>query len=341
MEKKDVFSGLSKTELNTLSGMSTRLLLSAGTILFSEGDVGNAVYIIETGNISIFLNKSEKQEEIAILGCGEFFGEMAIFNNDTRGASAKALSEAVLWEVKKDDFIRLTKDQPAFAAKLLLVLQSRKIELFLKEQLVSAAGIGSHDLRVSIKGDPSLRETAFTRERYESVVDKILPSLVPNLRTLLFDTSVYQVFIGFNNGEVRTCSVITPYIEEVHTASKIVSAAYIDRHFAPLTYESKTEFIREMNIHIQATATFKALPHSWHTAIGSFHTNWNPVPREKLESVLDHLLDMRQMPNFYLRNLGLSVVQDAIRMQFNCDGTHIISTREYQRFLEENIDATI
>lgn len=339
MEKKDVFSGLSERELHTLSEVSTQVRLKSGTVLFSEGDVGNAVYIIETGNISISLEKSGNQEEIAILGCGEFFGEMAIFNNDIRGASAKVLSDAVLWVVKKDDFIQLTRDQPEFATKLSLVLQSRKIELFLKEQLVSAAGVGSHDLRVSIKGDPSLRETAFTRERYESVVDKVLPSLVLSLRTLLFDTSVYQVFIGLNNGEVRTCSVITPFIEEVHTASKMVSAAYIERHFAPMSYDTKTEFIREMNEHIQAAAGFKSLPHSWHSVIGTLHTSWNPVPREKLESVLDHLLDMRKMQNFYLRNLGLSVAQDAVRMQFNCDGTHIISTKEYQRFLEENIDA--
>ena len=46
---------------------------------------------------------------------------------------------------------------------------------------------------------------------------------------------------------------------------------------------------------------------------------------------------MRKIPNFYLRNFSLSVAQDAVRMQFNCDGTHIVSTNEYGHFLEQNI----
>jgi hypothetical protein len=35
--------------------------------------------------------------------------------------------------------------------------------------------------------------------------------------------------------------------------------------------------------------------------------------------------------------MGISITRDAIRMQFNCDGTHIVSTGEYDRFLTDNL----
>lgn len=337
----NVIGGLSGDVQETLATLSEKVSLGADTLVFAEGDEADAVYFIEAGKIAILLDKSGRQEEIALLGSGEFFGEMAIFNDDMRGATAKVVNDAVLWRMKKEDFIRQVGAAPEFAAKLAEVLQSRKIELFLKEQLVSSTGVGQQDLHVSIKGDPSLRETAFTRERYESMADKVLPKLLPSLRKLLLDTAVYRVFVGLNNGEVRVCSVTSPFIEEIHTASKIASPAYIERHFPPMSYEAKGGFIREIGECIGRLEGFLALPHSWRTVLGEHHAAWKPVPYEKLEAVLDRLLEMREIPNFYLRNLGLSAAQDAVRMQFNCDGTHIVSTSEYHRFLEENIGCVL
>jgi hypothetical protein len=46
---------------------------------------------------------------------------------------------------------------------------------------------------------------------------------------------------------------------------------------------------------------------------------------------------LRRIQNFYLRNVTISIIRDAIHMQFNCDGTHIVSADDYTRFLEENL----
>ncbi len=136
MDKNGFFANFSDDELIMLSNASTQAKLDAGTTIFSEGDIGNEVFIIESGNVCIFLDKSGAQETIANLGAGEFFGGKAIFNHDIRGASAKVLSETVLWSVKKEDFIQLTQDQPVLAAKLALILNASK-----KEQVVTAAGV--------------------------------------------------------------------------------------------------------------------------------------------------------------------------------------------------------
>lgn len=339
MARKNIFKRLRDRELRLLLEGAERMAFPAGTVLFREGDPADAAYIVDTGNIALSIEKQGQVEEIAVLGSGEFFGEMAIFKNDVRAATATAQTDVALWRVQRESLQRLIDSDPELAEKVSALLQSRQIELFLKERLVSTTGVAGSGLHVSIKGDPSLRETAFTRERYTSIVDEVLPTLIPALRHLLLDTAVYRVFVGLNNGEVRIYSVLSPFTEELHTAAKIVSAAYRERHFPPMSYQAKGAFILEMLNHIGHSAAFRQMPDDWRMLMQKQTLQWQPVPRERLEAVLDHLLEMRRMPNVYLRNFGISMVQDAVRLQFNCDGTHIVSTAEYQKFLEENLGA--
>ena len=337
MDANTTFNTLPNMDLEAFAAISTACDYGDGDVIFSEGDDANSMYIIDSGAVVISIEKSGKQVAVAELGKGSLFGEMALLNQDTRSATARAAGDVRLYCIEQDEFSRLLHRNHALVEKLQALIQSRNDELLLKEQLIATTGVGQENLHVSIKGDPSLRETAFTRERYESIADAVLPNLLPSLRKLLFDTSAYRVFVGLNNGEVRISSVINPFIEEVHNARKIVSSAYIDRHFPPMDYETKVKFIYGITEYIESTGEFAALPKSWNRILDRIQDEWKPVARKELESVLDRLLDLRKIPNFYLRNMSISVAQDAIRMQFNCDGTHIVSTREYEHFLEQNI----
>ncbi len=339
MAPKNIYKRLRERELRLLLEGAESVAFAAGAVIFREGDPADAAYIVDTGKVVLRIEKQGQPEEIAALGSGEFFGEMAIFKNDVRAATAVAQSDVVLWKVLRANLKRLIASDPVLAEKVTALLQSRQIELFLKERLVTSTGVGGNNLHVSIKGDPSLRETAFTRDRYTSIVDQVLPTLIPALRHLVLDTVVYRVFVGLNNGEVRIYSVMSPFTEEIHAAGKIVSAAYMERHFPPIPYAAKAALIHEMQNHASNSAVFRALPDDLRLLLHKQALEWRPVPRERLEAVFDRLLDMRKMPNFYLRNFGISMVQDAVRLQFNCDGTHIVSTAEYQRFLQENLAA--
>lgn len=338
MAVKNLYKRLRDRELHLLLEGAERVAFPAGTVIFREGDPADAAYIVDSGNVVLSIDKQGKTEEIATLDSGEFFGEMAIFKNDVRAVTATVHSDVVLWRVQSENLKRLIDSDPQLAEKVTALLQSRQIELFLKERLVSTTGVGGSGLHVSIKGDPSLRETAFTRERYTSIVDEVLPTLIPALRHLLLDTAVYRVFVGLNNGEVRTYSVMSPFTEELHQARKIVSESYIERHFPPMPYQAKGTFIKEMLNLISHSQAFRQMPDEWRLLMQEQNLQWQPVPRQRLEEVLDHLLDMRRLPSVYLRNFGISMVQDAVRLQFNCDGTHIVSTAEYQKFLEENLN---
>jgi len=144
-----------------------------------------------------------------VLEKDDYFGEMAFFNNDRRTASAMAYDDIVLLRVDKDYFLSFVRSHPELSKKINATLIKRNEELLVRESLISITGMSANRLHVSIKGDPSLRESAFYRERYESVVDKLLPELETVLESLLLNRCVHRVFINFNSGEIRTSSVLT------------------------------------------------------------------------------------------------------------------------------------
>jgi len=89
-------------------------------------------------------------------------------------------------------------------------------QLILQESIVSAAGLNSEQVLIGIKGDPSLRESAPLRKRYDSKVDSLFDQLEPNLEDIMINRGIYRIFIGFNSGEIRTSSIFDPLRQDIH-----------------------------------------------------------------------------------------------------------------------------
>ncbi len=330
-----VFQELSDKDFDKIKSRAIERKYKKGELIFSEGDTADNVYFIESGQVSVFIQKFNSTEEICVLESGAYFGEMAIFSNDRRTASVVALTDTVLLGVSKKEFLEVVKTNRPLADKINSILIRRNEELLLKENLVDITGINAKHLHIGITGDPSLRETVFTRERYESVVDRVLPLLEPRLVDLLTDRCVYQISVAFNSGEIRTSSVFDPFCDEVHQANKLVDEAYIDRHFATVLYEDKASMIRHLYRAVADAPVFGGLPAHFRKIFAGYYENWKPVAPEDIVNTISRLSSLRSLPNYYLRNLTISMMQDAIRMQFNCDGTHIVSAEDYRRFIEE------
>jgi CRP-like cAMP-binding protein len=332
-----VFEDLSTADLAKIRSLGSIRELAPDEIVFSEGDSADFIYFIESGRVSIFIQKLQRQEEVAALGPGDYFGEMAVFNRNRRTASVKAMEPTRLTSVDKEEFVNLMASDRAFGEKVRAVLARRNEELVLKESLIDMTGVHHKHLHVSIKGDPSLRETAFTRERYESPIDKVIDKLPGALVELLVNRCVYRVNIAFNSGEIHTYSIFDPFHDEIHAGNKLVDEAYIERHFPAVSYDAKAAAIRGVYENLSQDPAFMTAPaHLKNIYLGSFQ-NWEPITPEEIRSTVAKLPMLRNIPDFYLRNFTISMTQDALRMQFNCDGTHIVSAGDYHRFLEENI----
>jgi len=334
-----VFDDLTPADLKIIRARGTSRRFSAGEPIFAEGDVADFIYFIDAGRVSIYIQKFTRQEEICILGPGDYFGEMAIFNRDKRTASAKALEDTVLVSVDKNELVRLLEREPAIADSIRHLLARRNEELALKESLIDLTGIHHRHLHIGIKGDPSLRETAFTRERYQSPVDKVIHQLPDSLEELLINRCVYEVAIAFNSGEIHTHSVLDPFRIEIHPVTKIVDDAYLDRHFPRIPYADKTAAVRRVYSLLDSEAALDTAPEHLRKIILKNHDDWEPVTPQEIRETVQRLPALRDIPDFYLRSFTLSMTHDAIRMQFNCDGTHIVSTDSYQQFLDENLES--
>ncbi len=337
MNQPSFFQDLSAVEIAKIKSHGVTKHISQGEFIFAEGDPVGSFFIIESGHVSIFLDKCGHKQPICTLESGEYFGEMAIFSRDRRAASALAVEDTELLCIDKDWFIEYVESHPAISKRVKELLDKRNEEMVLRESLLESTGINSDRLHVSIKGDPSLRESAFTRERYESVVDKILDQLEPALEDLLLNRSVYRVFLNFNSGEVRTSSVFDPFNEEIHTADKMILKNYVDRHFPKIFFDEKRKMIKATYGFISGDAHFEQLPSHWKKIFSKSRSTWQPVPKDEITGVMRNLAVLRGMPNFYLRNFSISMIKDAIRLQFNCDGTHIVNSLDYKLFLEENV----
>ena len=210
-------------------------------------------------------------------------------------------------------------------------------ELILQESIVSAAGLNSEQVQIGIKGDPSLRESAPLRKRYDSKVDSLFDQLEPNLEDLMLNRGIYRFFLGFNSGEIRTNSVFDPLRQEIHDAEKIADKDYINRHFPLIEYSDKIALMRELYATLRASEHYKKIPGYWQNILNRRSQSWIPLEPENIPKILTTVRKLRDIEEYYLRNITMCIVQGIVRMQFNCDGTQIIDAHNFKHFLEENI----
>lgn len=98
---------------------------TAGQTVFSEGDPGDALFIVKKGEIIInklIDKKTNSYKTLASLGPGDFFGEIALIDSGPRTASAIAKAEVELYRISRESFNGLLKTDPTSAISLLLSL---------------------------------------------------------------------------------------------------------------------------------------------------------------------------------------------------------------------------
>lgn len=210
-------------------------------------------------------------------------------------------------------------------------------ELVLKESIVSVAGLNSDNLQIGIRGDPSLRETSLVRNRYRSSIDEVFDQLESNLEDLLINRSTYRLYVGFNSGEIRTISIFDPLREETHAGEKLADSAYVDRQFPKIEYEDKITLMRELYTTLRASSIYNTMPDYWKSIMAKRSAVWQPLAKDKIPGILSTFKVLREMPDYYLRNVTVCIVQDLVRMQFNCDGTQLVRAEDLKKFLTENL----
>lgn len=332
-----IFQDLSTNDLNKVRQLFSSVDFEKDEVIFNEGDCADYLYYIDSGTVSIYIEKFNSIQEIQETRAGDWFGEVAVVNKCYRTASAKAKEATRLRKVSSADFHALLAQEPEINRIVRTIVNARNERLVLEEKMLDAMGYCDRDMHISIKGDASLRESAMERPRYESIVDKHIKALTACFEDLLVNRTPHRIMIGFNNGEIRVSTLLDPFSEEFHPALRLLDTSYVERHFPRLDYYRKTGIIRDMYQAIGKDALFKELPEHLSHGLSSYYQHWHPLPVHEIPRIVSQLPLLRTISNFYARSATINIAKDAIQMQFNCDGSHILSVRAYQRFIEENL----
>ena len=97
----------------------------AGTVLFREGDPGEKMFLIRAGKVNIVKRISDSEITLAMLGPGEFFGEMALLEKLPRSAGATVVEDAQLIEIEQEHFDTLVRKSGEIAVRMLRRLSGR------------------------------------------------------------------------------------------------------------------------------------------------------------------------------------------------------------------------
>jgi CRP-like cAMP-binding protein len=100
-----------------------------GEVIVRQGDEGDCMYVVQEGEVQVFLEKDGREVPLRVLGKGEFIGEMSIFEREVRSASVRAHGPARLLTVDKVSFLRRIHEDPSLAFRVVQTLSRRVRDL--------------------------------------------------------------------------------------------------------------------------------------------------------------------------------------------------------------------
>ena len=123
--------------------------IAARATLFNEGDLGDTLFLIRYGTVSILRKDrhTDVEEEVATLGSGSHFGEMALVNDDhKRRASIRAKENTFLLAFDRVHLEAIAKDEPQIGLEIYRALASA-----LAKRLSAATGHAAHFKAMALK----------------------------------------------------------------------------------------------------------------------------------------------------------------------------------------------
>lgn len=121
-----LFRSLSDKALLDLSAITIEQSIPSKTVVFKEGDKGDALYIIKSGKVNILKRNSAGVDSVLVaLSKGAVIGDMAIIDEQPRSASVATIQDTTFLIITKDDFRNLLGDVPEISFQILKLTTER------------------------------------------------------------------------------------------------------------------------------------------------------------------------------------------------------------------------
>jgi len=114
-----------KVEKNKMDIGALGKIYQNGEIIVRQGEIGDCMYVLQDGFVEVIIESGEQEIQLNILGKDEFFGEMAIFEQEIRTATVRALGPARILTVDHKNFLQRIHEDPSLAYRLMEVMSNR------------------------------------------------------------------------------------------------------------------------------------------------------------------------------------------------------------------------
>jgi CRP/FNR family transcriptional regulator, cyclic AMP receptor protein len=121
-----LFKDLSDADLAVINELATEKSVPKGTVVLTEGTMGDSLYAIVSGRVKVFIGDEDGREIILkFLGPGDFFGEMSMIDKQPRSASVSAVEPATFRVLSQQGFQECLTRTPRIAALVMQALAKR------------------------------------------------------------------------------------------------------------------------------------------------------------------------------------------------------------------------
>jgi len=122
----EIFESLSVSELAAIASVVEEIDCTPGEVIIQEGTVGDTMYLVVKGEVSVIKDLGEINEiEIDRIKAGDYFGEMALFEDAVRSVSIRIEEACRFMVLHKQEFKELVREYPQIALEICKVLSGR------------------------------------------------------------------------------------------------------------------------------------------------------------------------------------------------------------------------
>lgn len=96
-----------------------------GEVIFRQGDTGSCMFVIQDGEVEVIAEANGKEYLLRTMGPNDFFGEMALFEQETRTATIRATKPTRLLSIDKKNFLGGIHEDPSLAFRVVKTMSHR------------------------------------------------------------------------------------------------------------------------------------------------------------------------------------------------------------------------
>ena len=281
LKKIPLFMGLHKSMLKRIAEIMDEMEFGVGHHIFFKGEKGDAIYIIESGQVSV----KDGEFELSKLGSNEIFGEYALIDNKARSASIVVEEAVKLYRLDRNDFVSLISENEEVIRGLLIMFVNR---------------LRDHDI-LEKKLDQQKRQIIEQKQELEDLneeKDHLMAIIAHDLRNPLTSTLALTDFLiseseNFSDDQKESLEVIAKAIKRMnHMVQKILDVRAIEAKDNQLNLER-----------INLADIFSEV-------YGTFHDR---MMEKQITAVLN-LMDLHaEVDKYYLLQIVENLVSNAIK----------------------------